>query len=306
MTLLDAGLEAARIRIDAADVSERALARARLAIYGKSSFREKSGRFRGEYFVERPGGRQVREEVARLVSFQKANLLDLFLFRQRAPYDVIFCRNGLIYFDERARGEVARALRDLLHDAGLLFTGHTELPHFLAAGYAPADHPRSFACRKGRGAGEEAVANHQAVATTTAKVPAAPSLQGSAAMKRDEPPPAAPAPETPPGLDQARRLADRGELAAAASICERLLGEGAQDPGVLALLGVIRESEGNAASAQEFFRQALYLDPNHYESLMHMSLISERHGDVEGSRRYRARAGRAFLRQEGELARERL
>ena len=101
-------------------------------------------------------------------------------------------------------------------------------------------------------------------------------------------------------------MADRGELEGAAAICKRLLAEGAQDPGVYALLGVIGESAGNAASAEEFFRKALYLDPYHYESLMHMSLILERNGDVEGSRRYRARAGGALLRQEGEEARKAL
>jgi chemotaxis protein methyltransferase WspC len=65
---------------------------------------------------------------------------------------------------------------------------------------------------------------------------------------------------------------------------------------------VIRESAGNAAAAEDFFRKALYLDPYHYESLMHMSLILERYVDVEGSRLYRGRAGRALSRQERERA----
>lgn len=306
MTLLDAGLDARRIRIDAADVSERALARAGLAVYGKSSFREKSGHFRGEYFLERPEGWQVCKEVVRLVCFQKANLLDLSVFRERAPYDVIFCRNGLIYFDDRSRREVVRALRDLLGETGLLFTGHAELPHFLMAGYVPADYPHSFACRKGDGVREKAWAHDQAAATSPAPARPASSMQGAAVIKPSEPPQAVSALEALPGFKQAERLAGRGELKAASAICERLLVEGAQDPAVHALLGVIRESEGNSASAEEIFRKALYLDPFHYESLMHMSLILERRGDVEGSRLYRARAGRALSRQEGEQVRESL
>ena len=302
MTLLDSGLDAGHIRIDAADVSERALARARLAIYGRNSFRKTSGRFREEYFIERPGCRQVREEVVRLVCFERANLLDLSVFRDRAPYDVIFCRNGLIYFDHRARWEVTRALHDLLGETGLLFTGHTELPHFLEAGYMPADHPRSFACRRGGVMGERLLARDRAAATTPAPVGPARDLRGSATVTPKEPPKAAPAPEHVPGLEEAELLAGRGELEAAAAICTRLLAAGAQDPNIYAMLGVIRESAGNAAAAEDFFRKALYLDPYHYESLMHMSLILERYGDVEGSRLYRGRAGRALSRQERERA----
>ena len=175
MTLLDAGLDAGRIRIDAADVSERGLARARLAIYGKSSFREKSGRLPKDHLIACPEGWQVRKEIVSMVRFEKANLLDLSVFRQRAPYDAIFCRNGLIYFDNRARREVMRALRDLLDETGLLFTGHTELPQFLEAGYAQADHPRSFACRKGGG---RSPARIRAAAATPATARPARDLRG--------------------------------------------------------------------------------------------------------------------------------
>jgi len=43
----------------------------------------------------------------------------------------------------------------------------------------------------------------------------------------------------------------------------------------------------------------LFLDPHHYQSLVHMSLLCERHGDIDGSRLYRARAGRVLSPQEG-------
>jgi chemotaxis protein methyltransferase WspC len=302
MTLLDAGLAAERIRIDAADVSERGLARARRAIYGRNSFRGTSGRFRQEYFIERSEGRQVREEVVRLVGFEKTNILDLSAFRDRAPYDVIFCRNGLIYFDSRARREITGMLRELLDESGLLFVGHTELPHFVEAGYVPADHPRSFACRKGGAIRQRAAAPDQTVATSPASVRPPSDRHGSGAMKLIAPPKATDVPEKVPGLEQAERLANRGEFDAAAAVCQRLLAAGAQDANVYALLGVMGEAAGNAASAEEFFRKALYLDPYNYESLMHMSLILERRGDVEGSRLYRGRAGRTLSRQDSEHA----
>ena len=340
MTVLDAGLEADRIRIDAGDVSERALARARQGVYGKSSFREKSSHLGGAYFLRHPEGRQVRKEVAALVRFEKANLLDLSIYRQRAPYIAVFCRNALIYFEERARRKVIASLRDLLHEDGLLFTGHSELMAFLEAGYQQVDHPQSFACRKGGPLQGSIVIPQSRVATHVAPVPRA-AGPAPAALKGGPTPPeteglqsifrrcqiateaAATIPQvrkrrriapantrkpvgmphvTPhlPGIEEAGQLADRGELEAATAICGRLLAEGTQDPAVYSLLGVINESEGKLEIAENLFRKALFLDPRHYQSLVHMSLLCERHGDIDGSRLYRTRAGRVLPQQEGD------
>ena len=301
MTLLDTGLEAGRIRIDAADVSEGILARARRGVYGRTSFREKSGRFREEYFVNCEEGRRVRDEVAHLARFEKANLLDLSRFRQRAPYDTIFCRNALIYLEEWARREVVNGIRVLLDEEGLLFTGHSELTHFCEAGYVPVDYRLSFACRKGEPMREAASGYFPAAAGTTPAIHRAPMLRKAAPPDTDGPRRARPAPEPLPALDQAERLADRGELEAATAVCERLLAEGAQDADVYALLGVMSESRGKVESAEEFFRKALYLAPHHYESLLHMSLLCERRGDIDGAGLYRARAGRALTREEGQV-----
>jgi len=104
----------------------------------------------------------------------------------------------------------------------------------------------------------------------------------------------------PVSIEEAGQLADRGELAAATAMCERLLAGGTQDPDVYSLLGVISESGGRLEAAEDLFRKALFLDPHHYQSLLHMSLLCERHGDIDGSRLYRARAGRVLSQQEGD------
>jgi chemotaxis protein methyltransferase WspC len=327
IALLDAGLQANRIRIDAGDVSERALARARRGVYGKSSFREKRDQSAEQYFLRCPEGWRIREEVAALVRFEKANLLDLSLYRQRAPYNAVFCRNALIYLEDRVRREVIASLRDLLHADGLLFTGHSELMPFLAAGFQQVDHPQSFACRKGDHAprtegsagvvppcgsgatppenegllpGGESSFRRSRIAT----VAAATSPQGKqprriAPANARRPLSVDQAAAPPPGIEEAGQLADRGELGAATAICERLLAEGTRDPDVYSLLGVLSESGEKLEAAEDLFRKALFLDPNHYPSLLHMSLLCERHGDIDGSRLYRARASRALSQQEG-------
>ena len=299
MTLLDAGLEARRIRIDAADISERLLARARSALYGNTSFRETREPSREKYFVSCEEGWQVREEVIRLVRFERANLLDLSLFRQRAPYDAIFCRNALIYLDQRARHEVVRGMSELLDEEGLLFTGSSELTHFCEAGYVPMDYPQSFVCHK-----KKPVSDVASIPTPTEVLSAnatrrAPKTRGSMTPTANRTLESHPSPLSHPEIEQAEQLADRGDLDGATAICKRLLEGGVKDPRVYSLLGVINESKGALQSAEEFFRKALYLVPTHYESLLHMGLLCERRGDVENAGLYRARAGRALSRQEG-------
>jgi len=330
MTLLDAGLETDRIRIDAGDVSERALARARTGVYRKSSFREKSGRSGEQYFLREPGGWRVCEQVAALVRFERANLLDLSVYRQRGPYDAVFCRNALIYFEERARREVIAGLRDLLHEDTVLITGHSELMPFLEAGFEQANHPGSFACRKAGAPPDSIVIPQPRAATHAAATPARAALTGGATPRATEGFPKTVGSETAttirsarkqqrvapastskpvgvlsvipslPGLAEAGHLADQGALDASTAICERLLAEGTQDPAVYSLLGVINGSGGKLEVAETLFRKALFLDPYHYQSLVHMSLLCERLGDIDGSRLYRARAGRVLSLQEGD------
>ena len=328
MALLDAGLEANRILIDAGDVSERALARARRGVYRKSSFREKRDHSEEQYFLRYPEGWQIREEVAALVRFEKVNLLDLSLYRQRAPYNAVLCRNALIYLEERVRRGVILGLRDLLHADGLLFTGHAELMPFLAAGFQQVDHPQSFACRKGEPAprtagsasvvppcvsgatpheiegllqrGESVFRRSRTAALAATTIPQARRPRRFAPANAGGPPSVPQAAAPFPGIAEAGQLADRGDLGAATAICERLLAEGTRDPDVYSLLGVLSESGEKLEAAEDLFRKALFLDPNHYPSLLHMSLICERHGDIDGSRLYRARASRALSQQEGD------
>jgi chemotaxis protein methyltransferase WspC len=220
-------------------------------------------------------------------------------------------------------------LADLLAEDGLLFTGHSELMLFLEAGYQRVDYPQSFACRK---AGPAHVASVPRVARPARTVPpcgsgaAPPETKGlqsifgrsriateaaatiHQARKHQRIAPACankllkalqPAPPSV-SIEEAGQLADQGQLEAATAICERLLSEGTQDPNVFSLLGIISESEGKLTAAEDLFRKALFLDPHHYQSLLHMSLLCERQGDNNGFHLYRARAGRVLSEQEGD------
>ena len=84
MALLDAGVNPARFRVEAIDISEGALKQARLACYGRNAFRSADLGFRARYFVATPEGYQLNERVRAQVSFRRGNLLDPSLFTDAA------------------------------------------------------------------------------------------------------------------------------------------------------------------------------------------------------------------------------
>jgi chemotaxis protein methyltransferase WspC len=118
-------------------------------------------------------------------------------------------------------------------------------------------------------------------------------------VARPKPRPPRPS-ETPPppacDLERARRLADQGRLAEAAQHCEDHIRTEAPSAAAFYLLGVIREATEACASAAEAYRKALYLDPNHYEALVHLALFHERQGDAAGARTFNERARRQAQR----------
>ncbi len=151
IALLDAGLPRGRLHIDAVDVSTRLLDVARRGIYSANAFRgAEQGRWT-RHFRRIPEGYEIDPAIRSTVRFARGNILDPALLAGSPAYDVVFCRNLLIYLGASAREGVLATLDRLLVDDGVLFIGHADrldAPGTPGASLRPASRVASLIARR--------------------------------------------------------------------------------------------------------------------------------------------------------------
>ncbi len=115
-----------KIEILGTDLSERVLDIANEGVYGTFSFRTVSPRVKQNYFKTTPKGAAINDDVKQMVQFQKHNLRDTAASRRFGTFDAIFCRNVMIYFDDKMRQGCLSMFHSRLARDGVLCVGHSE------------------------------------------------------------------------------------------------------------------------------------------------------------------------------------
>lgn len=136
-----------KIRILATDIDKEVLNKAKTGKYNAKSLENLPKTLQEEYFYEKDGFYWVKDKIKDCVTFKRHNLL-----RDEYPSNcnLIFCRNVLIYFTERAKDQLYRKFYDALKPGGILFVGSTEQIIFPRKyGFAPI---RTFFYKKVDGA----------------------------------------------------------------------------------------------------------------------------------------------------------
>lgn len=115
------------VEIFATDINSRVIQRAKDGVYGDSSFRAVDEAFKARWFTsDGPQKWRIKEEIKKRVTFQRFNLFDIERYSILVPFDVIFCRNVIIYFDLEAKVRVVERFHDKLAEGGYLLLGHSE------------------------------------------------------------------------------------------------------------------------------------------------------------------------------------
>ena len=115
------------VEIAGSDIDTRALELARAGIYGKRALMRLTSDVVQKYFKPLPEERwQIITDLRDSITFSSVNLIEPAQTRTHGQFDVIFCRNVLIYFDDTSRRVAAENLYDNLLPGGFICLGHTE------------------------------------------------------------------------------------------------------------------------------------------------------------------------------------
>jgi chemotaxis protein methyltransferase CheR len=116
------------VKILATDISTRVLAKARQGVYDKETLQDVPPGLVSRYFT--PIGTtssrayRVNDSVRSLITFARLNLMDPW--PMNGPFNAIFCRNVMIYFDKPTQKKLVHRYWELLEPGGHLFVGHSE------------------------------------------------------------------------------------------------------------------------------------------------------------------------------------
>jgi chemotaxis protein methyltransferase WspC len=299
ISLLASGISPKLIHIDAVDVSKPLLEKARHGVYGQNSFRGGIPEGMKHFFIAKDKFSEVVKSVKDLVNFHNFSIFDKKLLVGREPYDMIFCRNLLIYFSEETQGKAIKILSGLLTDSGILFLGHSEFSIAKRLKFESVNVPCSFAFRKqaaangGNRAGqsEKTVIEYKSVQHSAAKAKAPerqvrkiPVERGHDVIKKK--------PGMGAMLEKAAIFADGGKLQEAEDLCLKYIDCDKLNPFAYYILGVVNLSLERMKEAAKAFSRALYLNPDYYDALIQLALIKEREGEHLEASRMKQRAGK--------------
>ena len=322
------------------DISEAAVEAAREARFSPWALRGMAAAERDRNFLAVEDGRawQLRPEHRGGVRFERGNLLSLLdgtMPLGMTGYDLILCRNVLIYLDRGTVPRIVRALGERLAADGWLLLGHSEPdPAFgaflrpvplagttawrpLEEGEAPLAWPFAPWAPSFGGAGSGAVPQGGTVPSPgpggmpLPPPPAAPAMgerRGGGEMPERVPErvPAGGAAAGAGGagagaaLARARAEADSGALEVARGTLREALRDHPTLPALHHLDGLVARGLGDAAGAEAALRRALYLDRNFVAAHYHLGLLLLERGAAEAGRRSIANAARLARALPGE------
>lgn len=305
MYLTEKGIDPARFSIDAVDISTRALKCAEKGLYGKNSFRGKDfPSYQKKYFEKEDEYYVIHSNIRSIVKFYRLNILheEHVLHNQ---FDYILCRNLLIYFDSTTKLIAFNNLFKFMKDNGYLFIGHSEFGSVPDELFANTGFEHAFALTKHSNPNNDKKETTYIPETELDVNKKQESLiepiklksNFESLIKKDD------------NLDiekessentlkHIRKLADTGNYEKAESMCELFMQNNGEDTESLFLLGLIKNSQKKNNEAVILFRKGLFLDPKHYESLIHLSLILQKMGDRKNADLLKKRADKSQLNNE--------
>jgi len=119
-------LENRDIEIIGIDIDSTVIRKAQQGFYSPRSVQFVPKTLLAEYFTSKNGGYEIAPFLRNAITFKVLNVMDRYALRRLGKFDIVFCRNMLIYFDDISRKEVAMGFYEILKHQGVVFLGHAE------------------------------------------------------------------------------------------------------------------------------------------------------------------------------------
>lgn len=279
------------VQVTGVDLNPDVLRLAERGRFSAWAMRATPERARRRWFHADGDAMVLDDEIRRTVRFVDANLLDDDP-RWWAPdaYDVIFCRNAVMYLTAEHASAVVRRLVAALKPGGFLFLGHAETAYGRVDGLDLRHSHGTFYFQRGVGRSAETIAPTPVIPEKrTAETPAQSPTEAALGLLREERFVDAlalvaeePGPEA--SLLRAVLLTDLDRLPEAEAQCRRMLDANGLDAGAHYLLAVCREGAGDPEAAESHARTAAYLDPGFAMPRLRLGLLARARGDHKAAR----------------------
>ena len=288
IALLEAGIPADKFSIQGVDVSTRALDRARNGIYRENSFREKDLRLQYKYFQQENNQYILNATIKSKVRFSRGNILDSEFMQGLGMFDVLFCRNVLIYLDTQSRKRAQANINNMLTKEGILFVGHAESGLLDRNLFRASPYPKAFAFyRSGaelKGISRESAADnkqklsyHKSLLAGSYRYSTTSRSQlvdADTSNKRDK------NAGSEKGLHVALQLIEKKRFAEAVALLKKYLRSNSTSAEAYYLLGLAKVESEETKEGKKLLHKAVYLEPNHLKALSLLALLAERAGDL--------------------------
>jgi len=271
ITLSALGMDKRKYVVDAMDINREIIEKARKGVYRIHSFRGKDKKFMGLYFKKKEEEYHLDNAIKDRVNFSIGNVLDLDNICAGRFYDIIFCRNLLIYYDQKTQFQVLKKIHHRLRKNGILFAGHAEAnstlnKYFISVGplgafaftkrkitpdQASDNIEKNFFLKKKHESNKLKIKNKDAHSSVHRKDGSDNHSIAELALKIE-------------------KIANNGDLEEASRLCQIVLSD-SMDPEIYYICGLVMEAKREPHSAEALFRMALTLDPEHYNVLTHLA-----------------------------------
>ncbi|KAA0572122.1 protein-glutamate O-methyltransferase CheR [Azospirillum sp. Sh1] len=294
-----AQLEGWQVHIVGTDINGAFLEQARRGAYGDWAVRGLSPETLEACFDRQDKLWSVKPKYRQWTSFMPFNLVDGAIPSYPhgiGHFDIILCRNVMIYFDEATRHRLLGNLHKALADGGWLVVGHAEAGPQMNELFIPVSVPGATLYRKHAEPAAPAAADRRPSPGPAAAAPASvlksrraagpapdaapdPAVRPAPRSRRAEPAATPPAAPTPPDT------AETNERSTVLEACLARVEANRLDPGAHYQLGLVEEELG-VGDPVAAFKRALYLDPRFVLADYHLALAYWRRGRLVPAQRH--------------------